>query len=1452
MGRRRILKPVNRPEVWEPLVSLRTPILLLAAVAVALAGLPTWALADYVGSVSTVRANSSIQSAGTEVLGNGGGSGSFAYKGGGNAVDAAVAAALAACVVNPGNCSLGGYGGHMMIWKAGWDGEPQLLTCIDFNSTAGSLATSNMFVGSVEPVTGNWTGPQPPANQYGWKAAGVPGTFAGLYVAQTNYGRKVSGTNYFPFAEILKPALARIANGDATGNAYYTLGSVSNLVMELYTNSPGYVDGNGQPNPNSLNDPYAVFYAGGIASDLAAAMQVNGGLVTYADMTNYRPREVAPYIRHFSCPNGTPAWVGVAPLGASGLSVLQQLAMIEALGWTNGPSGTWDSLHYWHSRGEAARLMWKDHFQWLGDPWSGVLPPDFLRNGSTDFAAQMLAHITNGYALGCPSDPGDIRLTNSLAAAITEAVDNETNVPIRVHWNDIRYGTRNISASDRWGNCVALTLSMGRGYGAQVAVTNRGLVLGQGMALFDARPGWPNSIGPGKRPVDNMSPAIVIPDYPISPTNGLIGGRPPLAVGGVGGSTIENNMATTLVKYLMEGASSSVTAPSTWLYNFEGNTIIYMRPSYPSGVQGYLGTAGLSAPGGPPSAGEVSYVQGWIPPVIVTQPAGTNVTSGSTVRFAVAATGLPLFYQWFQNGVPLSDGGTISGAQTPQLTVSAVASGAAYTVVLANGGASVTSAPAELIVDGLPAIVTQPASRTNMAGTTATFSVTAIGPGTLTYHWRKNGTNLADGGNIFGATTSQLSLNAVSSADAGTYSVTVSNSTGGVTSLGAALAVVSFTPYMAPLWHVGPLDGQPWMNTNTSFTQYAPNQRTIAYNALSNHLYVISRSSSTTSNYVVYVLNAANGAFLYTLKTNGIQCNVGKAGIGLVGISVADDGAIYACNMSKDAAGSGGTDPTSLFRVYRWANGNSNTTPALVFAGDPSGTSSALRWGDNLAVRGSGTNTQVLLDTDTAVSGNRYAAVLTPANAFMTNFSARWFTTTNFPSSLGRSLEFDGASDAIWQKRANTALVKTGFDPAASLGGAQIASSNVLMAPNFPSGLMGVGLDLTRKLAAGVFYGSDSAADTLNLYDISDLNAPVLLAQYGFPTAPRIANANYFSQTLFKNDLVFSFDANNGLMVLRLVANPAGPFLYEPFDYANIGGPVSSNTPANWTYGGSGANDLSVVSSSLSYPGLAASVGNSVTNGGAGLGVRRLFGTNFSSGALYFSALFRINDLGFGSWNGLGSVAGALTATDNTSFRLQVVVKSNSPSGYVIGTQKSGTGAATTYDTTERRAGETVFLVGKYDFTMTPNAVSLWINPVADVLGASSEPAGGSITASTGTDGFTIDRFNMRQNVASGSSSVPAAMQWDELRFGFSWAAVTPPAPPPAPVKVASYARLADGRFELAYPTGDNQPFRVFASTNLADWMFVGTAQQTAPGWFQFTDLGATSLPRRFYQMRFP
>jgi hypothetical protein len=312
--------------------------------------------------------------------------------------------------------------------------------------------------------------------------------------------------------------------------------------------------------------------------------------------------------------------------------------------------------------------------------------------------------------------------------------------------------------------------------------------------------------------------------------------------------------------------------------------------------------------------------------------------------------------------------------------------------------------------------------------------------------------------------------------------------------------------------------------------------------------------------------------------------------------------------------------------------------------------------------------------------------------------------------------------------------------------------------------------------------------------------------------------------------------------VLTILApQPNQLILYEPFDYT-VGGSVSTNTAANWASNGSPPNDLAVVSGNLVYGGLAAAVGNSVTNGGAGLGVRRLFGSNVTSGVLYFSALFRINNLGYGTWNGAASQVGAFTANDNTSFRLAVMVRSNAPSRYVVGVQKGGTGVTATFASADHQAGNTLFLVGKYDFAAVPNAVYLWINPDRSTFGGLTDPSG-FVVATTGTDGgLPIDRFNFRQNTAA---SVPAAMQWDELRVGLSWASVTPP-PPPA----LSGINISEGLFQFSYSNASAQTYTVFASTNLSDWSPVGRATENAPGLYRFDDVAAGA--RQFYQLRSP
>lgn len=133
------------------------------------------------------------------------------------------------------------------------------------------------------------------------------------------------------------------------------------------------------------------------------------------------------------------------------------------------------------------------------------------------------------------------------------------------------------------------------------------------------------------------------------------------------------------------------------------------------------------------------------------------------------------------------------GSQTPTLIISDVNDGDAtsYSVVVMNPYGTNTSASATLTVIDPPVITNEPASITNNAGTTATFTVGMSGTEPLSYQWYKNGTNqLADGGKVFGATSNILTLSNVFGIDRGDYSVIVTNLAGTATSSNATLSVI--------------------------------------------------------------------------------------------------------------------------------------------------------------------------------------------------------------------------------------------------------------------------------------------------------------------------------------------------------------------------------------------------------------------------------------------------------------------------------------------------------------------------------------------------------------------------------------------------------------------------------------------------------------------------------------
>jgi hypothetical protein len=172
--------------------------------------------------------------------------------------------------------------------------------------------------------------------------------------------------------------------------------------------------------------------------------------------------------------------------------------------------------------------------------------------------------------------------------------------------------------------------------------------------------------------------------------------------------------------------------------------------------------------------------------VITSQPVSATKDYLQTNTFSVGVMGAqPIGYQWRKNGVGLSDGGPVSGATNSSLTLAGVgcSDNGSYTVVVTNASMTLTSAVATLTVND-PVILAQPLSRTNAAGQTATFTVSAVGSPPLSYQWSRGSVPLTN------TTSATLVLNQVAQADAGAYSVTVSNACSTVTSSTASLTVV--------------------------------------------------------------------------------------------------------------------------------------------------------------------------------------------------------------------------------------------------------------------------------------------------------------------------------------------------------------------------------------------------------------------------------------------------------------------------------------------------------------------------------------------------------------------------------------------------------------------------------------------------------------------------------------
>jgi len=461
---------------------------------------------------------------------------------GGNAVDAAVAAAFALSVTQPFSSGLGG-GAFALVHLAGAEGEPARTIAVDARETAPAQATRDMY---VRP------GVDPRASVAGPLAVATPGLVAGLVHLQERYGK-------LPLATVAAPAIALARDGFEIGP--YHAAMIEAMRPQLPASDPRFTETAriqfppagtpARPGWRLVQRDLAAtlalvaeqggraFYEGAPARAIAKAVREQGGLVSEDDLARYAVVERAPT-------SGSYRGLEVRsfPPPSSGGVVLQEiLNILEGFDPAERPARSSASMHV---IAEAMKLAFADRAVYLGDPDFVDVP--VARLVSKEYAAEQRARILPPRWRRAPwtwlRDESAIRV-EAPGAAPDDA------------------GTTHLSTTDAFGNAVALTKTINTPYGSGVTVPGTGILLNNEMDDFAKAPDAPNAYGlvdvrgsnaiaARKRPLSSMTPTIVLRD-----------GRPFLVTGSPGGPRIITTTLLTILDVVDYGmdVQAAVSAP---------------------------------------------------------------------------------------------------------------------------------------------------------------------------------------------------------------------------------------------------------------------------------------------------------------------------------------------------------------------------------------------------------------------------------------------------------------------------------------------------------------------------------------------------------------------------------------------------------------------------------------------------------------------------------------------------------------------------------------------------------------------------------------------------------------------------------------------------------------------------------------------------------------------------
>lgn len=428
-------------------------------------------------------------------------------KRGGNAVDAAVAVGFALAVTHPTAGNLGG-GGFMMIRFA--NGEA---ACVDYRETAPAAARKDSYLDRSGQVI-------PQASTEGYLASGVPGTPAGLCLAQRKYGK-------LQLKDVIQPAIDLAENGfPVSYHLSESLKGVASLLARFPESRRIFLRDGRYFEPEELfvqknlawslktirdQGPFG-FYRGPVAKKVASAYERYDRWITEQDLANYQPKLRTPLLGSYRGHE----LITMPPPSSGGIVLLEMLNALEGYNLAGMGAGASGTIHLMT---EVMRRAFRDRAELMGD---------------TDFVTVPVSRlITKSYAASFRRLIDLNKATDSLTlpGRILPAESSETT-----HY----------SVVDSQGNAVANTYTLNGGYGSGVTIEGTGILMNNEMDDFTSKPGVANAYGliqgdanaiaPGKKPLSAMTPTFLTRN-----------GKLFLVIGSPGGPTIINTVLQVIV-----------------------------------------------------------------------------------------------------------------------------------------------------------------------------------------------------------------------------------------------------------------------------------------------------------------------------------------------------------------------------------------------------------------------------------------------------------------------------------------------------------------------------------------------------------------------------------------------------------------------------------------------------------------------------------------------------------------------------------------------------------------------------------------------------------------------------------------------------------------------------------------------------------------------------------------